>query len=62
MMVQCVEQRFGAIRVPHPVQWLSDNGSIFAAHKTIEIALALNLARALPRSKAPKATAWPRLS
>ena len=28
---------------PHPVQWLSDNGSIFAAHKTIEIAVALNL-------------------
>src|SRR3954466_11325978 len=27
----------------HPVQWLSDNGSIFAAHKTIEIAVALNL-------------------
>src|SRR6202035_3666739 len=44
MMVQCVEQRFGAIRAPHSVQWLSDNGSIFAAHKTIEIALALNLA------------------
>ena len=34
MMVHCVEQRFGAIRAPHPVQWLSDNGSIFAAHKT----------------------------
>ena len=31
------------IRAPHPVQWLSDNGSIFAAHKTIEIAVALNL-------------------
>lgn len=43
MMVRCVEQRFGAIRAPHPVQWLSDNGSIFAAHRTIEIALALNL-------------------
>jgi transposase InsO family protein len=43
MMVHCVEQRFGAIRAPHPVQWLSDNGSIFAAHKTIEIAVALNL-------------------
>ena len=43
MMVQCVEQRFGAMRAPHPVQWLSDNGSIFAAHRTIEIALALNL-------------------
>jgi hypothetical protein len=45
MMVQCAEKRFGTIRAPHPVQWLSDNGSIFATHKTIEIALALNLAR-----------------
>ena len=43
MMVRCVEKRFGAVRAPHPVQWLSDNGSIFAAHRTIEIALALNL-------------------
>jgi putative transposase len=43
IMVNCVEKRFGAIRAPHPVQWLSDNGSIFAAHRTIEIALALNL-------------------
>ena len=43
MMVRCVEQRFGTLRAPHTVQWLSDNGSIFAAHKTIEIAQALNL-------------------
>jgi transposase InsO family protein len=43
MMVQCVEQRFAAIRAPHPVQSLSDNGSISAAHRTIEIALTLNL-------------------
>jgi transposase InsO family protein len=43
IMVRCVEQRFGTIRAPHAVQWLSDNGSVFAAHKTIEIALALNL-------------------
>jgi transposase InsO family protein len=43
IMVQCVEQRFGTIRPSHPVQWLSDNGSVFAAHKTIEAALALNL-------------------
>jgi hypothetical protein len=40
--VQCVEKRFDAIRAPHSVQWLSDNGSIFAAHRTIEIAFALN--------------------
>ncbi len=25
------------------MQWLTDNGSIFAAHKTIDIALSLNL-------------------
>ena len=43
MMIRCVEQRFGTIRAPQPVQWLSDNGSIFAARKTIEIAVALNL-------------------
>jgi transposase InsO family protein len=43
MMVECVEKRFGAFRAPYRVQWLSDNGSIFAAHKTVETALALNL-------------------
>jgi putative transposase len=43
MMVRCVERRFGDIRAPRPVQWLSDNGSIFAAHRTIEVAVALNL-------------------
>jgi hypothetical protein len=44
MMVQCVEKRLAASRAPQPVEWLSDNGLIFAADKTIEIALALNLA------------------
>jgi putative transposase len=43
MMVHCVEKRFDAIRAPQPLQWLSDNGSIFGAYRTIEIALALNL-------------------
>jgi putative transposase len=43
MMVSCVEARFGSPRAPHRVQWLSDNGSIYAAAKTIDIALALNL-------------------
>jgi transposase InsO family protein len=43
MMVHCVESRFGALSAPYRVQWLSDNGSIFAAYKTIDIALALNL-------------------
>jgi putative transposase len=45
-MIDRVEKRFGTIRTPHPVQWLSDNSSIFAAHRTIrtiDIAMALNL-------------------
>jgi putative transposase len=56
MMVRCVERRFGAIRLPRPVQWLSDNGSIFAAHKTIEIALALNLAPCFTPIESPEIT------
>jgi transposase InsO family protein len=43
MMVQCVERRFGDVRAPHKVQRLTDNGSIFAAYRTLEIAVALNL-------------------
>jgi transposase InsO family protein len=43
MMVHCVENRFRVVPAPHRIQSLSDNGSIFAAHKTIYIALALNL-------------------
>jgi putative transposase len=43
MMAQCVERRFGDVRSPHKVQWLTDNGSVFAAYRTLEIAVALNL-------------------
>ena len=43
MMVHCVEQRFADIRAARKVQWLTDNGSIFAAYRTLEIAAALNL-------------------
>jgi putative transposase len=53
MMVRCVEQRFGTLRAPYPVPWLSDNGSICAAHRTIEIALALNLRPMLHPGRKP---------
>ena len=43
LMVECVETRFHAPRAPHPVQWLADNGSVYAAGKTLEIAVALSL-------------------
>jgi putative transposase len=43
LMIACVEQRFDAIRMHHPTQWLSDNGSVYAATKTINLATALGL-------------------
>lgn len=43
LMVVAVERRFATSRAPHRVQWLSDNGSPYAAAKTIDLALALNL-------------------
>lgn len=43
MMVEAVEQRFSQARAPHRIQWLTDNGSIYAAGKTVDIALALGL-------------------
>jgi putative transposase len=55
-------QQFAGIPAAHPVQWLSDNGAIFAAHRTIEIALALNLVPCFTRWKARRATVWLRLS
>ena len=43
LMVECVETRFASPRAPHSVQWLADNGSVYAAGKTIDMAIALNL-------------------
>jgi transposase InsO family protein len=39
----CVEQRFGSLRAPHPVQWLADNGSAYTARETLDFATALHL-------------------
>ena len=43
LMVECIETRFAAVRAPHRVQWLADNGSVYLAAKTLDIAIALNL-------------------
>jgi transposase InsO family protein len=53
-MVHRVEQRFGGIRAPRKVQWLTDNGSIFAAYHTLEIAAALNLEPCFTRVESPE--------
>ena len=55
MMLDCVEQRFEAIRAPKPVQWLADNGSAYTAGETIDFAVALNLVACFPPEDAAEA-------
>ncbi|KQS85280.1 integrase [Methylobacterium sp. Leaf361] len=43
MMIACCERRFGATKTPHPVEWLSDNGSAYIAKETAQTAAALGL-------------------
>lgn len=62
MMLNCVERRFGALRAPHPVQWLADNGSPYTAGATIDFATALNLVVCFTPVRSPKATASARPS
>jgi transposase InsO family protein len=42
-MIAAVERRFGALKVPHRVEWLSDNGSAYIAADTADTARALGL-------------------
>jgi len=54
MMLDCVEQRFDALRAPQPVQWLADNGSAYTAGETIDFATALNLVARFTPVRSPE--------
>ena len=59
MMLEAVETRFGDLRAPHPVEWLSDNGSIYTARET-RLFSSLRSSISFPASRrwrAPRATA-----
>ncbi len=43
MMLQAVERRFGALKTPHRIEFLSDNGSPYTAKQTRDFATALGL-------------------
>lgn len=43
LMPECVEKRFGALKTPHPVEWLSDNGSCYTAKETVAFTSMLGL-------------------
>ena len=43
LMLEAIERRFDAIKVPHQIEWLSDNGSPYTAKETLDFAAALDL-------------------
>ncbi len=62
MMLDAVERRFGAVRAPHPIEHLSDNGSPYTAKQTRDFAAALNLVPCFTPVRSPDRTAWRRPS
>lgn len=54
LMVEAVEKRFGGTRTPHPVEWLSDNGSAYIARETATTAIALGLRLAFTPVRSPQ--------
>jgi transposase InsO family protein len=54
MMLEAVERRFGAVRAPHPIEHLSDNGSSYTAKDTRDLAAALNLVPCFTPVRSPE--------
>jgi putative transposase len=54
LMLEAVEKRFGAAGTPHPVQWLSDNGSAYRAYETIDFAERLGLVPCFTPVRSPQ--------
>ena len=44
LMMQTMERRFGAVdKLPHKIEWLSDNGKYYLAHETVRFAQNIDL-------------------
>jgi transposase InsO family protein len=54
LMLEAVERRFGEAHTPHPVQWLSDNGSAYRANETIDFASRLGLVPCFTPVRSPQ--------
>jgi transposase InsO family protein len=54
LMVEAVERRFGGTKTPHPLEWLSDNGSAYIAKDTARTAAALGLKLAFTPIRSPE--------
>jgi putative transposase len=54
LMLESIERRFGSDPLPHPVQWLSDNGSCYRANETIDFATQLGLVPCFTPVRSPQ--------
>jgi transposase InsO family protein len=54
LMLACVEQRFNALRAPHPVRRLADNGSAYVAGEALEFSAALALVPCFTPVRSPE--------
>lgn len=54
LMVESLERRFGDARPPAPIQWLTDNGSCYRAHETIDFATDLGLVPCFTPVRSPQ--------
>ena len=54
LMIESVERRFGGQQTPHPVEWLSDNGSCYRAHETVSFAQTIGLAPCFTPVRSPQ--------
>ena len=54
LMVESIERRFGDRHLPNPIQWLSDNGSCYRAHETIDFAIGLGLVPCFTPVRSPQ--------
>ena len=44
LMTQTMEYRYGAVeKLPHKIEWLTDNGKYYLAHDTVKFAQSINL-------------------
>ena len=54
LMLESVERRFGTACTPQPIQWLSDNGSAYRAHETIDFAIRVGLVPCFTPVRSPQ--------
>ena len=62
LMIESVERRFGTARLPHAVEWLSDNGSCYTPERRLPLLRIWDSSVVLPPSEARNPTVWPKPS